>query len=206
MTATRRHMLCLTFLALTTLWCGPISGLTPAGFELDNQSIIDATYQMEKYLAARKLKLVSHGRARISAQRGICWQVTDPVRKTWFIHQGVVSDLSSTEGDTTADTPAFMTQGFMALLLGDVSQISPDYNLRINQDEQGNTKLYLRPQDPKLTQIIDLISIHIVRGYVQNIRVVEKSGSSTSLTFDQFKTDKLNDLDLLQDCRDKVNK
>lgn len=173
---------------------------------LRDGEILLAPYVMERFLAAAGRLIRSSGTAAVTLDRGICWIVTDPVRRQWLVGADGIRDL-----DASLDSPrpaggagdpavAFMISGLTTLIRGSWDEVRADY--RVTSSVNGpDTGLFLRPRREELARVVDLVVIHLADGEIREFRVVENTGGSTRVRFAPGTRILQEDPDLRSFCR-----
>jgi hypothetical protein len=165
-------------LILASVLCTAVfAQVDPVSLKIDDSHVLLADFTMDRYLAQSARNISSQGSVSVTTVHGICWNVTHPVKKSWYIQ-------SSKENQQISDTPmSFITGYFTQLIRGNYTDVEKSFRIAVTKKDDENGKMFLHPRDENLSKIITLISIKIESGFISSLRIVEKTGGSTFITF-----------------------
>ncbi len=150
---------------------------------------ISAQFAMGKYFASSNRTFYSYGKAIISPTNGICFEMQQPKYHRWLISKEILEfdqDGNATSVfETTDPTVSFMNKSFLSLVRGDVATIKREFAITWLQQDKH---FQMKPKNELIAKMIDSIDVFYHDKYIEEIRILEKNGSSTAMKFTEQQT------------------
>lgn len=155
--------------------------LAQVGEQLTHADIVAGDFEQAQHVAVLSRPLVSRGRFVFVRDRGIFWQVQQPLQSTLVLAAdgGVASD------EVVAGERAlgFVARLLNSVLAGDLASLNNNFEVRGEVTDQGWT-LQLTPRSGPLARVIRAIDLKGT-ATVDRVELVDAGGDRSELRFSQ---------------------
>lgn len=153
---------------------------------ITNHPQVCGDFVQRKSLRALSRPLLSRGKIRFVAGKGVIWELVSPIATRVVLTENAITtwnDNGERRRIAAAQFPLFkaLTNIFLAVFTGDFSRLDDAFAIQPATDD-GTWRLSLTPQDKTIAVAIE--SILITGGaFVDRIAFNERSGDKTVITF-----------------------
>ncbi len=147
---------------------------------------VRARFTQTQTLRSMQRPLVSTGTLLFSRERGVIWQIDQPLRLTYVITDGGIRVLDAAGkpvagGQRNAAGMAQVSRMMRAMLGGDLSALYSQFDVAA-QGSPTRWHLRLTPAQPQLAQALRGLDLH-GDAYVRGVTIRTASGDETRLEF-----------------------
>ena len=158
--------------------------------EFSKIASVRAAFTQEKQLSLFKRTLVIKGRMLIDNQGSLLWRMDAPLRYAMTLRKGVLRQWDEESGKVQTlslreiPAAAALLSNMQGWFTGNFESLKRDYTIRVEQESPVVISFKPRTAMPSFLKSVTLRMRDDAR-YIQEVRLVEFSGDSSTLRFEQ---------------------